>query len=285
MSLLKRFINSILTLIGAVLQPFKDVAEVRELFLRQLHEQSKLAHPNPINHFGQKCFSQSDEDGITLEILRRLKCLEHGTFAEFGVGDGTENNTLILKALGWKGFWVGGESLAFESKQQRSEFNYLQTWITLENIVALMHQGKKDIEAMTVDVVSLDLDGNDIYFVQKLLAAENKPKLFIVEYNAKFIPPVKWQISYEAKHSWTEDDYYGASLASFAELFESHSYILVCCNSATGSNAFFVRSEFANSFIDVPRDIGALFVPPRFSVYRHYGHKPSLRTIERLFEV
>ena len=48
----------------------------------------------------KKCFSQTDEDGITIEILRRIGCLEKGTFAEFGPGDGMENNTLILKSLG-----------------------------------------------------------------------------------------------------------------------------------------------------------------------------------------
>ena len=49
--------------------------------------------------------------GITLEILRRIGCLYHGTYAEYGDGDGTENNTLFLTALGWRGFWVGGETL------------------------------------------------------------------------------------------------------------------------------------------------------------------------------
>jgi hypothetical protein len=33
--------------------------------------------------------------------------------AEFGVSDGMENSTLVLAALGWSGFWVGGEQLKF----------------------------------------------------------------------------------------------------------------------------------------------------------------------------
>ena len=40
--------------------------------------------------------------------------IKKGVFAEFGPGDGTENNTICLAALGWKGFWVGGNKLAFE---------------------------------------------------------------------------------------------------------------------------------------------------------------------------
>jgi hypothetical protein len=35
--------------------------------------------------------------------------IETGTFAEFGVGNGLENNTLILLASGWRGFWIDGQ--------------------------------------------------------------------------------------------------------------------------------------------------------------------------------
>jgi len=48
---------------------------------------------NPLNRFGAKYFSQTDEDGITLEIVRRIG-IRGGTFAELGVGDGLENNAL-----------------------------------------------------------------------------------------------------------------------------------------------------------------------------------------------
>src|SRR5689334_19646631 len=71
------------------------------------------AYGNPFNRFGKKTFSQTDEDGLTFEIVRRLG-LEKGTFAEFGVGDGLENNTLSLIAAKWRGFWAGNEELAFD---------------------------------------------------------------------------------------------------------------------------------------------------------------------------
>ena len=100
--------------------------EMRDLVLSYQTISLQNSHLNPLNQYGKKCFSQTDEDGITLEILRRINCLESGIFAEFGVGNGTENNTLILKALGWKGFWVGGEDLAFEIKQPREFFSYFK---------------------------------------------------------------------------------------------------------------------------------------------------------------
>lgn len=85
------------------------VIQLRDLILDFQTKQLQISHPNPLNKFGKKCFSQSDEDGITLEIIRRIN-IESGVYAEFGVGNGLENNTLILASLGWKGFWVGGRN-------------------------------------------------------------------------------------------------------------------------------------------------------------------------------
>jgi hypothetical protein len=251
-----------------------------------LFDQTKILqsnHPNPLNKYGKKCFSQTDEDGITLEILRRIKQLEDGAYAEFGVGDGTENNTLILAALGWKGFWVGGEKLKIDIDSDNcKKFSYLREWITLENILKLAEKGCAAISAEKLDVISLDLDGNDIYFVEKLLANGFKPKLFIVEYNAKFPPPVKFQISYDPNHTWKGDDYYGASLASFDKLFNDFGYKLVCCNSHTGVNAFFVDAAYADFFSDVPGDINQIYAEPRHHRFTRYGQTPSLRTINKI---
>ena len=247
--------------------------------VRQWQQQSA----NPINACGAKAYSQSDEDGITLEILRRIGFPEHGVYGEFGVGDGTENNSLILAALGWKGFWVGGQELAFQVPLADPPcFSYQKAWITLDNVVALAHAGLQAVGAEAPDVLSLDLDGNDIHFVEALLNAKLRPKLFIVEYNAKFPPPVKFQIAYDPGHQWQRDDYFGASLASFDGLFKRFGYRLVCCNSATGSNAFFVDSRFAEGFSDVPVDVHTLYVEPRYWLPKKNGHPASLKTIEAI---
>lgn len=261
----------------------KLLEELKNLVLFDSTKRLQADHPNPLNKFGKKCFSQTDEDGITLEILRRIGLVNGGVYAEFGVGDGTENNTLILAALGWKGFWVGGEKLKVDiGKACHKRFTYLRDWITLENILDLTKKGCAEIDSDELDVVSLDLDGNDIYFVEELLGNGFKPKIFIVEYNAKFPPPVEFEIAYDPKHIWKSDDYYGASLASFNNLFNKFGYRLVCCNSHTGVNAFFVDSSSAEFFSDVPNDIDEIYVEPRHHRYTKYGHTPSLRTINRI---
>jgi len=263
--------------ISGLIQALYDLT----LFHQTKNLQSKCT--NPLNAFGRKCFSQTDEDGITLEILRRLDLMSDGIYAEFGVGDGMENNTLVLAALGWKGFWVGGENLKPRIQETpEKRFAYLQKWITLENIVELARSGLHQIGAKGPDVISLDLDGNDIYLVESLLSAQIRPKLFIVEYNAKFPPPIEFRISYDANHSWQNDDYFGASLASFEKLFNEHNYQLVCCNSHTGSNAFFVDRRYSPEFSDIPNNSNEIYAEPRYWLYRQYGHPVSLKTVERI---
>jgi hypothetical protein len=265
---------------GATKRSGITLMEIREL-LRILEIRSlKETRPNPLNLFAQKCFSQTDEDGITLEILRRINCLDKGIFAEFGVGDGTENNTLILKALGWRGFWVGGGDLAFKINQPKEIFSYFKAWVTLDNIINLTKQGMSHLRTNKIDVISLDLDGNDIYFVEALLNEGIAPKLFIVEYNPKLPPPIRWKIEYDAQHIWNNDDYFGASLASYDDLFKRYSYQLVCCNSATGSNAFFVKNAFLDQFKDVPKNINEIYIPARHLVTKS---SISLKLISKLF--
>src|SRR5262249_11524755 len=100
----------------------KLIARLVEPIIKSLKEEIRksstpyleLTGKNPLMAHGRRYFSQNDEDGILLEILRRLSITEPSSFCEFGVGNGTENNTIILLAMKWRGIWVGEEDLAFE---------------------------------------------------------------------------------------------------------------------------------------------------------------------------
>jgi len=234
-------------------------------------------HSNPFCQYGNKVFSQTDEDGITLEVIKRLK-IEKGFFAEFGVGNGCENNTLSLLGIDWSGFWCGGEELLFSTDNSKRLF-YSKAWISLENILELYNTGLKNLNTEKLDLISLDLDDNDFYLIEKLLSHNIKPNLYIVEYNAKFTPPIEFKIKYNKDHKWDGSDYYGASLYTYNKLFEKHGYSLICCNAATGANAFFVKREFLSLFPEVPKDINKIYTPPSFHLYKTYGHKISTKSI------
>jgi len=260
------------------------IKSVRDLIISQQTIERQKKHPNPLNSYGKKCFSQTDEDGITLEIIKRLG-IKKGVYGEFGVGIGWENNTLILASLGWKGFWVGGQDLRFKYRNTQN-FNFTKGWITKENANDFVSDGLKNIKEKKMDIFSLDLDGNDLYILEVLLTKIDLPSLIIVEYNSKFPPPVLFKIKYDPNHVWGLDDYLGASLCEFVQLLEKHSYKLVCCNSHSGANAFFVKNEYAELFKDVPEDIEKIYVEARYQLYSELGngHKQSTKTIERIFE-
>jgi hypothetical protein len=72
-------------------------------------------------------------------------------------------------------------------------------------------------------------------------------------------------------------------LTSFSELFERHTYRLICCNSATGANAFFIRGDLVHHFADVPTSLSSLYVSPRYFLSGKLGHRPAIRTVAALF--
>jgi len=238
---------------------------------------------NPLNRYGMKAFSQADEDGIIAEICRRLE-LRNGTFCEYGVGDGLECNTIALAAMGWRGFWISAEKLAFSLDGiSPSTFRFYETWVTSSNVSTLFKQGCDDFQIQDVDVLSFDLDGNDLHFVKRLLEGGARPKLYVVEYNAKFIPPARWTVPLDDTRTWNQTDFMGASLQSFVDVFEEHRYKLVCCNAHTGVNAFFVDAAYAAKFEDVPTEISDIFQTVNYKLLRAYGHPKDPRTVQEVF--
>lgn len=235
--------------------------------IRRDWEAAKAANGNPLLRCGAKYFSQFDEDGILLEILRRLD-IAAGRFVEIGVGNGTENNTLILMAHGWSGLWIGAEPLVWQPSGKRLTFK--QAFVTAEGVCDLMGDG-------ACDVLSLDIDGND-YWVAQTLLGHITPRVVIVEYNAKCPPPIRFVMPYDPTHRWDGSDYFGASLAAWADLLSEFAYRPVCC-SYLGTNAFFVRSTDQNRFADVPCALADLYRPfARLGSFES-GHRASPRTL------
>ena len=271
---MKKFFIKIFTKIKKFLGLTK-IDRIYDIALFREYSDRRKAHINPLNKSKFYGFSQNDEDGITLEILKRID-LRKGFFVEFGPGNGLENNTIILLASGWHGAWFGGQAIAFDISQS-TKLRFKREWITKDNILQLYESLNTK-----VDVVSLDLDGNDIYLIEQLLTNGVEPKLFIVEYNAKFPPPIEFRIDYDEHHQWTgQDDYFGASLSSFNSVFIKFGYRLVCCNTS-GSNAFFIHKSYEDKFTDVPTDINEIYSEP-FNFTRSKKQQPtSVKTMKKL---
>lgn len=249
-----------------------------------LHQQLVNSAPNRLNRYGKKVFSQNDEDGLTLEFCKRV-FPRPGMFLEFGIGNGLENNTLILLANRWGGGWVGNEELAFPLPEANSpRLGYQAGWVTLENCLDLATKSlPRNARMSDIDILSIDLDGNDIHILRKLCSSGVRPSLIIVEYNAKFPPPIQFEIEYDNSHTWNKDDYMGASLTSFEISLRSFGYKLICCN-LTGSNAYFVRDDHFHLFPEAPRNIEDIYREPLYELSFMFsrGHPTSVKTVARL---
>ncbi len=237
---------------------------------------SKDGRGGPLASYGRKYFSQSDEDGITLEIFRRIG-LRRGASVEIGCGDGLENNSLILATEGWKTLWIDGKHLAFNADCSPKSFVHRQSFVTAENIVETVLEGLGKLEIDSFDFLSVDIDGNDGYLVSELLQYGFRPSLAIIETNNLMPPPIRYQQEYVPTHIWQGlNSEYGISLQSAADLFSRFGYRCVAVNHQTGINAFFVKGDYSEFFTDIPKDLRDLYVGPSVRPFDHKYRKSKL---------
>ena len=209
---------------------------------RVLLESARNADDRRLLKYGYRVYSQSDEDGILHEILRRIG--EGGRkFVEIGAGDGLENNTVFLLIQGWRGVWIEGSSRKAASARKHHEaeiaegrLQVTQQYATAANIDETI----KRLAPGELDVLSMDIDGNDYYVLGAIQSVA--PRVIVAEYNAKFPPDVPWVMEHNEAHRWDSTDYFGASLKALDILLSGRGYLLVGCN-LLGTNAFFVRKD------------------------------------------
>lgn len=210
---------------------------------------SARLRPDSLRH------SQSNESMLVESLSRDLAMAK--TFCEFGF-DITEFNCCRLVRTDWRGLLIDGNSqrVHFANRVLRKDPGLSITaecaFLDLDNLKPTIG---RFLGGDRLGVVSIDVDGNDYWFLQALLPLE--PALIVVEYNASLgLRPIS--VPYDAhfdrhdKHpsGW----YHGASLTALGALAEINGYALVAVSEA-GGNAFFVRREATGArlaALDVP---------------------------------
>jgi hypothetical protein len=224
--------------------------------------------PKRLLAHGFRGYSQHDEDGMIQEIFRRIG-VSNQAFVEFGVGDGTENNTAYLMLSGWRGLWIdGSESNAaairgrFASFIQAGQVSFVQGFVDRDSINGIIEKAGYSGE---IDLLSIDIDGND-YWVWEVISVV-QPRVVVIEYNSVFRPPVALVAEYNKNFVWDGTSYYGASLQALEGLGSRKGYALVGC-SLSGINAFFVKQDLAGDKFCAPFTAENHFEPPRFGFYK-----------------
>jgi hypothetical protein len=203
-----------------------------------------------LRRVGFKVFSQFDEDGIIQYLISKLP-IENKTFIEFGVENYEESNTrFLLLNDHWQGMVLDARAADIRYIQQdkiywQYDLQAKCTWITRENINALLH----DVGfGEDVGLLSIDIDGNDYWIWETIQSI--RPRIVIVEYNSLFgLRPlaVPYKEDFDRTASHYSNLYYGSSLGALQHLAQKKGYLLLGSN-VLGHNAFFIRTDIAGEF-------------------------------------
>lgn len=200
----------------------------------------QLLRRTPLRYFYNRLKMLRKRGGQSDEavILKRLAGDCPRTFIEFGFHP-TEFNCAGLDD--WAGLLIDGDAgtvkLARSLLPERIHIEH--RFLTLANLdfVASHHA--------ELGVLSIDVDGNDYWFLEALLA--RAPHVVCVEYNAslgKEPITVPYDPAFDRHAKEPSGWYHGASLVALTRLCARHGLKLVAISQA-GGNAFFVRAQRA----------------------------------------
>lgn len=227
--------------------------------------------------YEHRVYSQNGEDGVIAEIVRRLGRSASPAFVEFGVESGHEGNCVFLAdVMGWSGLFIEADPGSYDALERKyagsGRVRTLRSVVTAANVDALFRRGCVPVD---VDLVSIDIDGDDYWVWQALTAV--RPRIVVVEYNAA-LGPTRALVQHNTLDGLAYDgsDAFGASLAALEALAHEKGYRLVHTDQC-GVNAFFVREDLG---LDPPI---AVETPRRACNFGLTGGAPARRTTDDRF--
>lgn len=189
--------------------------------------------------YRKNIFSQNGEDGVILEILKRLRLNPKNKWCcEFGAWDGVHgSNTFnLVKNLNYNAVYIEGKKNKYKDLLKTCNkfkkiipFNKFVNYKknspnSLENIL------KKTLISKDFDILSIDIDSFDLAVWKSL--KKYRPKIVIIEINSGLPPGIR-QMHGKGKT--------GNSFTSTIDYAQKNKYQLVC---HTG-NCIFVDKKYS----------------------------------------
>ena len=173
----------------------------------------------------QQSFSRFDEEKVLAKYIAALLPSGHScTAVDVGAGDGVRwSNTYALFKCGWKGIGFETDRRKFR-KLVRAYRQYPGVFacgerVTPETVAPLL---KSYGVERNLEVLSLDIDGNDYWVLQAILR-EFRPRLIVTEINEKIPPPIRFIAKYDPDFQ-LRHHFYGFSIMSLADLCRRYDY-------------------------------------------------------------
>lgn len=193
---------------------------------------------NLLSNYKKNIFSQFGEDGIIEKIFEIIEPTSK-VCVEFGAWDGVwlSNTANLWKNKNWKAVLIENNYEKFKEISINSKFCDVipvHSTVGTDNNLNSIDFILNNININSVDLLSIDIDGNEYYILENLIC---KPSVIIVEYN----PTIPYWIDCYQK----ENEYFGASVAALERIAKEKKYSLV---SSTETNLFFVNNKYYHLF-------------------------------------
>lgn len=204
---------------------------------------------------GFRNYSQFEEDGILLYIFAAIGA-EHKTFIDVGSADGINSNCANFAVnFGWRGLFLDGNPSNIEKGKKYYEKNpdtyaypptFAHAFIQRENINELIRDNGF-AGGGGVDLMSIDLDGNDYWIWDALTVVE--PRVVIIETHIEFgmnsiVVPYDKDYVHPGKHP----EYFSASPVAMEKLARKKGYRLVGANDY-GFNTIYVKNGIGEDIL------------------------------------
>jgi len=181
--------------------------------------------------------AQNDEVQIIERLISRFKIPK--SFIEFGFSGWEFNCASLVNE--WEGLLVDGDPYNVKIAKiiYSKKITSICSWITLSSLDSIFDYAK----TRKLGILSIDVDGNDYWFLEKLI--ETKPALIIAEYNSSFgFRPISvpYDPNFDRIKKHSSGNYFGASLTAINHLANLHEYSLIEISNS-GVNAFFIRRD------------------------------------------
>ena len=219
----------------------RDVGAVQR---RLSIDASSVPYPDRLVAQRFRLHSQNEEDGVLLALLEAVG-VGPRRFVEIGCGDNGGNSGMLAGELGFAGLMAdGAESNVAACRLQFPRATVEQAWIERETVDEFVTSRGFGGE---VDLLSVDIDGNDLYIWDALTSVE--PRIAIAEYNSLMGPDASVTIAYDPTFvmrqvEGADGGYFGASLTALTRSMAKRGMRLVTTD-FRGVNAFFVREDLA----------------------------------------
>lgn len=188
-------------------------------------------------------FSQAGEDGMIAKIFEIIGT-KSKVAIEFGAWDGiylSNTANLWTNDSSWKAILIEGDKDKYEMLSLTTVFfsncYAMCEWVGIHNDDCLEVLLKKHNINTEIDLLSIDIDGNDYYILESL--NNLRPRVIIIEYNST-IP-----VHYDIYGPYSKDNQIGASVNALVRIAKKKGYKLV---GLSALNAFFVIEEECYKF-------------------------------------